>query len=79
MTNYARIFSCISFFQSFIPAKFDSLRRDSKKGFRDRKFFFFFWERVHVTSGENDRGRYPREGKGLVCAFAHAPRYRAER
>lgn len=21
---------------------------------------------MHVTSGENDRGRYPREGKGLV-------------
>lgn len=29
-------------------------------------FSFFFWQRVHVTSGENDRVRYPREGKGLV-------------
>lgn len=76
MRGYFRVFpsSNLLFLRNLI--RYDEIRR---KVFGTESSFFFFWERVHVTSGENDRGRYPREGKGLVCAFAHAPRYRAER
>lgn len=77
ITNYADIF-VPSIRPIFYPreiwfarsSRHDEIRR---KVFGTESFFGCNVCARNVTSGENDRGRYPREGKGLMCVRARSP------